>query len=231
MNTQGHLFQSSIGKKVIMSLTGLFLCVFLIVHLSGNLQLLADDNGKSFNIYSEFMGHNIFIKIFAYINYIMILAHVVYSIILTRANNKARPVNYGMNNPSANSIWASRNMGILGTLVLTFIVIHMSNFWYEFKYGEIPVIAYDNGDGTILTIKNYYANVAAAFSQGWYVALYVFSMAAIAFHLSHGFQSAFRTLGMNHHKYTPGIMMAGNIFSIVIPAGYAWIPLYFFFFM
>jgi succinate dehydrogenase / fumarate reductase cytochrome b subunit len=229
MNTaKQQILHATIGKKAIMALTGLFLCSFLVIHLLGNLQLLADDNGQSFNVYSKFMAHNPIIKIIAYVNYIAILSHVIYSLVLTLRNRKARPVGYAANKPSANSIWSSRNMGILGTLILAFIIVHMSDFWYSFKFGFIPMISYTI-EGQAIEMKNCYAEVAEAFTQGWYVAFYTVSMAAIAFHLIHGFQSAFQTLGFNHKKYTPAVKMIGYGFAIIIPAAFAYIPLYFYF--
>src|SRR5436190_15332379 len=98
MNTSHQpILQSTLGKKVIVALTGLFLCSFLVIHLLGNLQLLANDNGQAFNIYSKFMAHNPLIKTIAYINYIAILAHVIYSFVLTMRNRKARPIAYAVN--------------------------------------------------------------------------------------------------------------------------------------
>ncbi len=229
MNTvKQPLLQASIGKKVIMELTGLFLCTFLVIHLIGNLQLLADDQGQSFNVYSKFMAHNPLIKTVAYVNYIAILSHVIYSLVLTMRNRKARPIGYAANKPSANSIWSSRNMGVLGTIILSFIIIHMSDFWYEFKFGFIPLVNYTI-EGQVVEMKNCYAEVVEAFSQGWYVAFYVVAMVAIGFHLVHGVQSAFQTLGFNHKKYTPSIKMIGYVFAILIPAGFALLPLYFYF--
>jgi succinate dehydrogenase / fumarate reductase, cytochrome b subunit len=224
------LFDSSIGRKIIMALTGLFLCTFLVVHLAGNLQLLKNDGGQAFNVYSKFMAGNVLIKIVAYVNYIAILGHVIYSLILTLGNRRARPKSYAKVDAGKNSFWTSRNMGILGTIILVFIIVHMADFWYEFKFGHVPQTTITTEEGLSYMIKNYYAEVAEAFQQGWYVALYTVSMAAIAFHLSHGFQSAFQSLGLRHSKYTPFIKMLGYGFSIVIPTLFAIIPLYFYFF-
>lgn len=221
------LFKSSLGRKYLMALTGLFLCTFLIVHLIGNLQLFANDGGEAFNKYTYFMTHNPLIKIVAYVNYALILLHVIDGFMLTIANRKARPVNYAYVDASKNSIWASRNMGILGTIILVFIVVHMGDFWFEMKFGTVPTVEY--GDGIIY--KDLYLEVTEAFQTGWYSALYVISMVAIGFHLFHGFQSAFQTIGLNHHKYTPAIKFVGTfLFAVLIPAGFASIPVYFFFF-
>lgn len=220
------LIKSSIGKKYLMSLSGLFLCTFLIIHLIGNLQLFKDDGGRAFNEYTYFMTHNPLIMIVAYVNYALILLHVIDGFVLILANRKARPVNYSYSNPSKNSIWASRNMGILGTIILAFIVIHMGDFWFEMKFGTVPTAVYDGKE-----YKDLYLEVTEAFQTGWYAALYVISMVAIGFHLFHGFQSAFQTVGLNHHKYTPIIKFIGaTVFAIIIPAAFASMPIYFYFF-
>ncbi len=208
---------SSIGRKLLMALTGLFLCSFLIVHLSGNFQMLNDDGGLQFNAYAKFMTSFPLVKFISYGLYATILFHAIYGIMLVMANRKARPVGYKMADGAANSSWASRNMGLLGSLILLFIVVHMKNFWYEMHWGEIGTDAQGNRD--LFTVTK------IAFSQWWYVAFYVLSMAVLAFHLLHGFQSAFQTLGINHKKYTPIIQTVGVIFSIGICMGYAAIPL------
>ncbi|MFM6936002.1 MAG: succinate dehydrogenase cytochrome b subunit [Flavobacteriales bacterium] len=137
------LFKSSIAKKYFMALTGLFLCTFLIGHLLGNLQLIlktGEEGRRAFNEYAYFMGHNLFINVLSYTTYIALIIHAVDGIMLTIQNRKARPVNYAYNNPKANSGTASRNMAILGTLILVFLATHMANFWWKAKVTkEIPM--------------------------------------------------------------------------------------------
>ena len=212
---------SSIGRKLIMSLTGLFLIIFLVVHLAGNLQLLAGDNGEAFNAYAKFMTNNPIIKFTSYGLYAFIVLHIIMSLLLVIKNKQARPVGYAQVKGSANSAWTSRNMAILGTVILIFLVIHMRSFWFEMKFGSLPMDEFGN--------KDLYLIVAEAFSQWWYVALYVVSMIGLGFHLSHGFSSAFQTLGINHKKYTPFIKGLGMVYAIAIPAAFAAIPLYMFF--
>ena len=137
------LFKSSIAKKYFMALTGLFLCTFLIGHLLGNLQLIfntGEEGRRAFNEYAYFMGHNLFIQVLSYTTYLALIIHAVDGIMLTIQNKKARPVNYAYSNPKANSGTASRNMAILGTLILVFIATHMANFWWKAKITkEIPM--------------------------------------------------------------------------------------------
>ena len=203
-----------------MALTGLFLILFLVVHLIGNLQLLKSDEGEAFNVYAQFMTTNPLIKVISYVNYAIILIHVIWSIILTSRNRRARgPEGYAVSRNSSH--WTSRNMGILGTFILIFLVIHLRSFWYEMHWGGIPTAHYAGAE-----YKNLYAVVDHAYTDLWFVALYVVSMALLAFHLFHGFGSAFQTLGLNHIKYNPLIKFVGVAFAIVVPALFALIPVY-----
>jgi len=246
------LFQTSLGKKLLMALSGLFLCTFLIVHLIGNMQLFKDDGGLAFNHYAKFMTTNPLIKIVSYANYALILLHVFTSFSLTQKNKKARPVNYGYNNPKANSIWSSRNMGILGTIILVFIVVHMQDFWWKYHNGPIPTQTYweyQTPDGEAKSVfnaneipmesiatahkaiyKDLYTEVATEFkAEIVLVLLYIIAQIAIAFHLFHGFSSAFQTLGVNHKSYSPIIKLIGYGFAIIVPFLFATMPIYFHF--
>lgn len=224
MNWFSQFLTSSIGRKLIMSLTGLFLIVFLIIHLAGNLQLLQDDGGRAFNMYADMMAKNLFIKIVSWGLYFFILLHAVQGIIIAVKNKSARKTRYAVKAASETS-FAARNMALLGILLLAFIGIHMGDFWYAFKFGSPGTTEYD-----MVTVKNVYSRVATTFSNPLLVAFYVFSMVVLAFHLWHGFESAFQTLGLRHKKYTPVIKMLGRTYSVVIPALFALIPLYFIFF-
>jgi succinate dehydrogenase / fumarate reductase, cytochrome b subunit len=219
MNWFVSTLTSSIGRKVLMSLTGLFLILFLVVHLAGNLQLLFNDQGQTFNKYAYDMANNPLIRVVSIGNFAFILLHVLVSVLLTRQNSTARPIKYAVSTRDAGSTWASRNMGILGTILLVFILVHLKGFWYEFKFGEIPTAVYDG-----VTYKNVFAIVSNAYSNILYVGFYVVAMGFLAFHLSHGFQSAFQTLGLNHKKYSPVIKKVGLGFSILIPLLFALIP-------
>jgi len=217
------LFSSSLGRKILMALTGIFLILFLTVHLTGNLQLLKHDGGKAFNTYAEFMGNNPLIQIISKGNFLFIILHVLWALMLTISNRKARgPVGYA--NPNKKSVWASRNMGILGTIILIFLVIHIRHFYAEAHFGSLPTQMYDGHEA-----KDLYGQVIFWFQKDWYVALYVFSMIALGFHLWHGFTSAFQTLGLNHKKYNPVINFVGKAYAILVPAGFALIPIVIFF--
>ncbi len=203
-----------------MSFTGLFLILFLVGHMLGNTLLFFDDGGQAFNEYARFMTSTPIIQALSLVTYASIIIHAVYSIVITRINRRARPIQYALNKASASSPWYSRNMGILGTIVLIFLVVHFRSFWYEMRFGQLPVVNYD-GSGEF---KDLYSIVAESFKQWWYVLLYVVAMIGLAFHLSHGFKSAFQTLGLTHKKYTPLIEGVGLWFSIVVPTIFALIP-------
>jgi succinate dehydrogenase / fumarate reductase, cytochrome b subunit len=202
-----------------MALTGLFLILFLVVHLAGNLQLLYNDQGRAFNIYAHFMTSNPLIKTISILNFAFIALHAIVALILTRRNRGARgPVGYSVSKNS--STWTSRNMGILGTLILIFLVVHLKGFWAETHFGNLEVMDYDGTEA-----KNLFATVDAAYSSIWYVLLYVVSMAIVGFHLYHGFGSAFQTLGLNHVKYNGLIKFVGVAFAIIVPILFAIIPI------
>ena len=226
MSWISNFLTSSLGKKLIMSLTGLFLIIFLVVHLVGNLQLLIDDGGEAFNTYAYFMTNNGLIKFLSYGLYALILIHIVQGILIALKNRGARASRYAVTNRKSNS-FASRNMALLGLLVFFFLAIHMGDFWYKMKFtDELPMVTYA---GLGVEVSDLYARVATAFSEWWIVVVYMLGLLALALHLWHGFQSAFHTLGLNHKKYTPFINAVGKIYSILIPIGFAIIPLYFFF--
>jgi succinate dehydrogenase / fumarate reductase, cytochrome b subunit len=220
MNWFIKILSSTLGRKLLMALTGLFLILFLVVHLIGNLQLLKNDNGEAFNVYAKFMTSNPVIKTISYVNYACFIIHALWALFLTIGNRRARGTQrYAVTKNS--SPWTSRNMGILGTLILIFLVIHLKGFWYEMHWGGIPTVNYEGEE-----VKDLYATVATAYAQLWYVALYVFSMMVLAFHLWHGFVSSFQTLGLNHPKYNPLIAFVGKAFAIVVPALFALIPIW-----
>ena len=249
-------FNSSLGKKLIMALTGLFLCTFLIVHLGGNLLLFCNDEGYGFNMYANFLTHFPPIEVIAYLLYLSILVHAVYALVLTINNRKARPVSYASVNKSP-ATWSSKNMGLLGSILLLFIVIHMSDFWFAYKYSHkvaykeyrtdlatdkttaaayTPVtpdfeksVSVEN-NVEIVRVKDLHARVANSFSNLLYVIFYVIAMFAVSFHLLHGFQSAFRTLGWVHRKYTPIVYAIGTwLFAVIIPVGFALMPVYYYY--
>lgn len=230
MNTWiGRFLTSSIGKKVIMALTGLFLITFLAVHLAGNLQLLISDGGQAFNEYAYFMTNNPLIKFTSYGLYAFILIHAIQGIALWLKNKSARGTQgYAVKNDRvAGAAKSSLYMGSLGTIILAFIIVHMVQFWAQMKFtSNVSELLYP---GAEYAVKDLYALVAGAFTNIWFVIFYVASMIFIGFHLFHGFESAFQTLGLNHKKWTPLIKLVGRAYSILVPLGFAIIPIWMYF--
>ena len=220
MNWFWNALTSGIGRKVIMSLTGLFLILFLVVHLAGNLQLLKSDGGEAFNVYSHFMANNPLIQLISKGNFFFIFLHIFISLTLYVKNKRARPIGYKVLAASANSSWPSRSMTILGTLIFIFLVMHLYGFWFQFKNGALADIEINGvvmGDG--------YTWVVAAYANPGIAAFYVISMAVLGFHLWHGFASAFQSLGLNHAKYNGFITGFGKLYAIAVPVLYAVIPI------
>ena len=226
MNWIIDYFTSSLGRKIVMSLTGLFLCLFLVIHLIGNTQLFMDDGGMAFNTYAYKMAHNPLIQIAGWITKIAILLHAIQGLLLWAKNRKAKGAKYAVGNGKS-STWASRNMAFLGTVLLVFIIVHLGNFWVKAKFLSGELNPFTLADGT--KTENLYELVSITFEQSWLVGLYVAGMAALAYHMYHGFQSGFQTLGINHKKYTPLIKWIGiAVFAILIPFLYAAMPVFFF---
>jgi succinate dehydrogenase / fumarate reductase, cytochrome b subunit len=262
------LLKSSIAKKYWMALTGLFLCLFLAGHLAGNLQLLLPNAKLQFNEYALFMTTNPAVKILSYVTYISILFHAIDGILLTIQNKKARPVGYAKENPASNSGLASRNMAVLGTLILLFIVLHMNSFWAKMHFSEMPLQTISVEDPMSGTAQELYVTTNGSYQpvQGTeirnkteifnptyniklgeaykdlykitidffkdpkyglaFTSFYVLSMLVLGFHLWHGFQSSFQSLGLRSPKYYGTIVFAGKAFSVVVPLLFAIIPIY-----
>jgi succinate dehydrogenase / fumarate reductase cytochrome b subunit len=198
-----------------MALTGLFLCLYLIEHLYGNLLLYKKDQGKAFNDYTEFMTGNMIIRTIEYVLFTAFIIHIIDALFLTLANRRARPVGYVVNRQSQNSTWFSRNMGLTGSIILIFLVIHLREFFFAHRFG---------GAKELMSIS-----VANAFSAAWYSCLYTISMVLLGAHLNHGFQSAFQTMGWNNHKYMKTMKNAGTAFAVIMMVGFASFPIIFYF--
>ena len=212
--------QTTLIKKILMALTGLFLAFFLIIHLLGNLQLLLpeEEARTSFNTYSHFLSSLSIIKVVSYVLYASILYHVFDAAWITFNNWRANDKNYKADNRSEVSGWISRNMGILGSLVLIFLVIHFKDYWFVYKFGSPPL----DVDGN----KDLYLIVVNSFKELWYVILYVIAIIGLGLHLIHGVSSAFRTLGLYHPKFMRWMKFIGYAFSIAITIGFAIIPIF-----
>ena len=215
MSNSSSMFKSSLGKKLVMGITGLFLISFLMVHCFLNSLIFINDGGETFNLGAEFMAKNWVIRAMEIVLFGGLLWHIIQAAILTRENKKARPVAYAASNPSANSKWYSRSMGLLGTILLIFLIIHLRHFW-------VVSIFTDEITSGRETLFN---EMKEVFSQLWVVILYCLAMVSLGYHLLHGFKSAFQTLGWNHVKYNAIIEKTGMIISIVLPVLFAAMPI------
>lgn len=221
-----NFFKSSIGKKLLMSISGLFLIVFLLVHLTANLFLLAGP--AWFNAAAHFMDTNPVIQIMQPILAIGFLVHIIYGIIVELQNRKSTPVKYKVVNQKESSKWVSRNMIWLGLFVLAFLVVHIMNFFYVIKFGEMTEFTTANGEH----IHNSYALVAGLFTGMGsvsivYSVVYIISFIALGMHLHHAFWSAFQTIGWSNVVWRKRLNVIGDLFAILIAAGFSIIPIYF----
>jgi len=215
MGTFLNIYKSSIGKKIVMAVTGLFLCTFLVEHLAGNLLLFRDDAGAAFVEYSDFMSHNFIVRTIEIVLAIAFIGHILTGAILWIKNKMARGQTYQMNQASANSALSSRTAFLTGSIVFIFLVIHLRTFWVPNRFfpTENPSL---------------YVLVVTAFTSPSYDLFYLVALVLLAYHLHHGFQSAFQTFGIRNEKFIPLIEFIGMIFWFLIPLGFAIIPAYFF---
>jgi succinate dehydrogenase / fumarate reductase cytochrome b subunit len=209
-------------RKSIIALTGLFLCLFLIVHLSANAILLLPEGSARdlYNTYSAFLRKNPLIKVIAYLLYLSIVLHVVYALLITLRNRRAKPKVYLQNKSLSNSTWASQNMGLIGVTILLFIVVHLANFWARIKLGlGAPVGADSAGHVDV------YQVAYALFQNPYYVAFYSLLMIPLGLHLHHGLNSAFKTLGFYHRRGLAILARVSLVYAAIMAIGFGVIPL------
>jgi succinate dehydrogenase / fumarate reductase cytochrome b subunit len=211
-----NIFASSIGKKLIMSISGLFLIVFLLLHMCVNLLVIFDRSGELFNEAAHFMATNPLIKIMEPILALGFLFHIFFGIYLEIRNNKARPVKYAVSNKSDAS-WSSKNMLLSGLMILAFLIIHIWNYFYKIKFTDLI----DSGQMTESElVRNLFL------PEHWYYSvIYIISFILLALHLNHSFQSSLQTLGLNNSKWLPRWKWIGSLYAVVIAAGFTMIPI------
>jgi len=207
---------NSVSKKFVMAIAGLFLILFLLVHLGINLFLLSEDPAP-FNKAAHFMASSPIIKIFEIVLMTGFIIHILWGVVLQIQNWLARPIRYKKTATTQTSFF-SKYMIYLGGIIFIFLIIHFVNFYFV-KLGLVQ------GDP-----ENFYGMAHDLFRFPGYIAFYLFSFLILSFHLNHGFQSAFQTFGLNHDRYTPIIKGIGLIYSIVVPLGFSIIPIVIYFF-
>jgi succinate dehydrogenase / fumarate reductase cytochrome b subunit len=217
MTPKNSIF-SSVTKKIIMGLSGIFLVLFLLVHCGLNALVFLNDGGETFLHAAHFMGTNPLMRTLEIGLVIGFLVHIVDGLYLWYQNKKARPVDYNYLNASKNSTWYSRSMGLLGTILLFFLIIHASDFWIPNRMNQFMT-----GEEI-----NLFQKMSEEFKNPIIVLVYVFACFSLFWHLLHGFKSAFQSLGLNHNKYNGLIHNIGVLFSIIVPLLFAIMPVAFY---
>jgi succinate dehydrogenase / fumarate reductase cytochrome b subunit len=227
-----EFFTSSVGKKLVMAFTGLFLIAFLIVHVGINACIFADlvddtDNGEMFNKAAHFMGSSYLIRLMEIGLFVGILAHVVQGYMLEAQNRARRKQGYAVSMGSQGSAWYKKSMGLLGTLILLFLVVHISHFWVPSRitYAEtLSEVSYNNGK----PMHDVFSKMIEVFTMPtWgpvWVILYILGCFSLAWHLLHGFQSSFRTMGVHNRKWLGVVKGLGVAFSVIVPILFALMP-------
>ena len=221
-----NFLSASIGRKVFMSLTGLFLISFLTLHLTLNLLLIFDDSGILFNQAANFMATNPMIKIMEPILALGFIIHIIWAGWITLDNMKARPQGYASGDQLLKWWAPSKNMFILGGMILVFLVLHIFNFWVKLKITGDPLLAKPTGTAT--EMHNAYALVSNLFINfPLYDALYVLGGILVGLHISHGFWSAFQTIGLSNINWMKRLKCLANLIGIIFAVGFCAIPIYF----
>jgi succinate dehydrogenase / fumarate reductase, cytochrome b subunit len=217
--TWKQVFTSSIGRKIVMALTGIFLILFLIIHVALNACIWANDGGEMFNAGAHFMGGTVVPRILEIGLFAGFILHIIQGYMLTASNKSKRSVGYAVAYGEKGSKWYSRSMGLLGTIILLFLIMHVSHFWFPNRSHQ----------GFLLGEEiNLFEKMKETFSELWVVILYVVGCISLAYHLAHGFQSAFRTLGVYNKRYNIMLSSLGYGFAIIVPFAFALMPVSFY---
>jgi succinate dehydrogenase / fumarate reductase cytochrome b subunit len=223
-----EFFTSSVGKKLVMAFTGLSLIAFLVVHVGINACIFADlfddsDNGEIFNIAAHFMGAYYVIRILEVFLFIGFFIHIIQGFVLEFQNRARRKRGYQVAMGSQGSAWYKKSMGLLGTLIFLFLIMHISHFWVPSRITQdLKEVTYNNSS---LPIHDLYSRMIEVFQSPVVVILYIIGCISLAWHLLHGFQSAFRTMGVHNKKYIALAKGAGVAFSIIVPFLFAMMPI------
>jgi succinate dehydrogenase / fumarate reductase cytochrome b subunit len=210
----GNILTSSIGKKLIMSISGLFLVLFLLIHLLANSAYLLGP--EAFDAVIEFMGSPL-VVIMVPVLAAGFIVHIAYAVYLTLYNRKARgSEKYAVNNQAQTDSWASKNMFVLGIIILGVLVFHLSHFWAKMQLPEFTGGHAQNGNDLMVQ----------TFGNLWILVCYLVWFVALWFHLTHGFWSAFQTIGANNAKWLSRLKVVSYIYSTFIALGFSVISIY-----
>ena len=210
-----------------MAITGLSLILFLVVHVTVNACMWAvvfdpNDNGEVFNKAAHFLGQTLVPRVLEIGLFLFIIIHIIQGYVLEVQNRQRRGVGYKINMGSKGSRWYRKSMGLLGTLIFLFLVVHIADFWVPSRFGGLDSITYP--DTPNKEFHNLYGKMVIVFQNPWIVILYVIGCISLAWHLIHGFQSSFRTLGVSNKKYMAMLNGFGWAFSIIVCLVFAMMP-------
>ncbi len=212
-----NIFASSIGKKLVMSLSGLFLLVFMLIHSGVNMLLLVSRD--AYNAACHFMDTNPLIQVMVPVLALGFLIHIIYAVYLTWGNMKARgSQRYEVTNKAQASSWAARNMFVLGLIILGFLALHLTHFWAKM---QLPHFIGEEG------CADPYGLVAELFRMPVYGIIYIIWICALWFHLMHGFWSAFQTVGINNSTWLCRLKVIACIYATIIALMFISVPVYF----
>jgi succinate dehydrogenase / fumarate reductase, cytochrome b subunit len=221
-----NFLSGSIGRKVFMSLTGLFLISFITIHLTLNLFLIFDDSGLMFNHAAHFMATNPMIKIMEPLLALGFIIHIIWAAWITLDNMRARPQGYASGDKLLKWWAPSKNMFILGAMILVFLVLHLFNFWVKMQFTGDPLL--NKATGEAGEMHNAYALVSNLFINfPLYDIIYIIAGILVGLHMSHGFWSAFQTIGLNNTQWTSRLKFLANLLGILFAIGFSAIPIYF----
>ena len=207
------LINSSIGRKVIMSVTGIALVLFLTFHMSMNVVALF--SGSAYNLICEFLGANWYAVVATVGLGALTVIHIVYAFILTAQNRRARGAErYAVTDWSPKVEWASRNMLVLGLIIVLGLLLHLFNFWYNMMFAELLHLP------TRFSPSDGFAYIQETFNNPVFVVLYVVWLVALWFHLSHGFWSAMQTLGINGKVWFDRWKTIGLVYTTLLMLGF-----------
>ncbi len=209
-----------------MAITGLSLIGFLVVHVTLNTLIwskifVPEDNGEIFNRAAHWLGSNMIPRILEIALFLFFIIHIIQAYVLEWHNRSRRGHAYKVSMGSEGSKWYRKSMGLLGTLIFIFLVVHIANFWVPSRFGGLKEVTYADG----ATFHNLYGSMITVFQELWVVILYVLGCISLAWHLIHGFQSAFRTIGVSNKKYLAMVNLAGIGFSLLVSILFAAMPI------
>ena len=212
------LLNSSIGRKFIMALSGCALILFLLFHMSMN--LVAVFSLEAYDMICEFLGTNWYAIVGTMGLAALFIVHILYATMLTLQNQRARGGDKYASSSGTDVEWSSKNMFVLGVVVIAFLVVHLAHFWYKMQFSELMHFPGAESRGSVIAVE--------VFKNPLWVGVYLAGIIALWFHLTHGFWSMFQTVGFNGRIWLPRLKTIGSVLATIICLGFAALPIYFY---